>query len=248
MIQQKIKIILVETYHPGNIGAAARAMKTMGLSDLVLVNPSEFLHPESLRRAAGGKDVLESANITYSLEDAIADCQLVFATSARLQHEFSRPQMACEQAVKWLKDNPQSQVGIIFGPERTGLSAKHIQMAQKHIYIPSSDEYGVLNIAAAVQIVCYEIFKQLNTSQADNNLVIQADKSNLPSQQTLNGLYDNLQTLLTERGYIREEQPTDTMNKIKSLFNKRELQASEVSMLHGIFKALTRPAKSDDTD
>ncbi len=110
-----IKIVLLNTYHPGNIGAAARAMKTMGLTELVLVNPESYPNQEATSRAAGATSILESAKVVSSLEEAIADRTQVFATTARQKHQFSRPQRDCSQVAAWVSEHPADKVAIVFG-------------------------------------------------------------------------------------------------------------------------------------
>jgi len=236
---ESVKIILVETFHPGNIGAAARAMKTMGLKELVLVNPLDFPNSEATSRAAGAADLLENAQVVNSLEEAIKDCTQVFATSARRQHSFGRPQTSCESAANWIAEHPEDKVAIVFGPERTGLSADHMRLSQQLLYIPGNPEYDVLNMASAVQITCYELARQLSASPS---LAPEKKDSDfqLATSAELKGFYQHLETLLKERGYIRDSQPTDTMKKLSKLFNKAELESNEVSMMRGVIKALTR--------
>jgi len=164
----RIRIVLVNPHHPGNVGAVARAMKTMGLTQLVLVAPIDFPHPEATSRAAGAADLLEDALVVESLESALSDCTQVFATSARRQHAFGRPLHSCEQAVNWIKSHPLEQIAIVFGRERDGLNATELDLCQQLLFIPGNPDYDVLNLGAAVQIVCYELFRQLNDSSIED--------------------------------------------------------------------------------
>ncbi len=236
---ESIRIVLAETFHPGNIGAAARAMKTMGLENLVLVNPSEFPHSEATSRAAGASDLLENVRIETSLKAALSDCQQVFATSARKQHAFGRPQQSCEEAVEWVKNHSEIKIAIVFGPERTGLSAEDIQLCDRLLYIPGNPQYDVLNMAAAVQIVCYELHRQIS-SKSSAKLPQSIEIEELANKSEIEGFYEQLETLLKERGYIRDSQPTDTMKKLSHMFNKTQMTSAEVSMMRGVIKALTR--------
>ena len=235
---ESIRIVLVETFHPGNIGAAARAMKTMGLKDLVLVNPIEFPHSEAASRAAGAIDLLENVRIESSLKAALSDCQQVFATSARKQHTFGRPQQSCEETVEWIKKHSEIKTAIVFGPERTGLSAEDIQQCDRLLYIPGNPEYDVLNMAAAVQIVCYELHRQINSESSALSIAKEIEEPATKSE--VEGFYQQLESLLKERGYIRDSQPTDTMKKLGNMFNKTQMTSAEVSMMRGVIKALTR--------
>jgi tRNA (cytidine32/uridine32-2'-O)-methyltransferase len=239
---QAIRIVLVNTYHPGNIGSAIRAMKTMGLSELALVNPRFFPDPEADSLAAGATDLLNQVRVYNSLEEAIADRTQVFATSARQEHTFTRPQKSAEQAADWINQNQQEKVAIVFGGERDGLSAAQIALSQQILYIPGNPEYSVLNVASAVQIVCYELFKCFtdeSLSQPTRN------KKQRANQQELNYFLENTELLLSERGYIRESQASDSMKKFRTLVNRIQPTSEDVSLLRGINKALTRPVKND---
>ena len=127
-VLSSIRIVLLQTFHPGNIGAAARAMKTMGLNDLVLVNPVSYPDAEASSRAAGAQDLLQQASVVEHLEQAIADCTQVFATTARQQHSYGRPQKSCDEAAQWIKQHPSEKVAIVFGRERMGMSVADINL------------------------------------------------------------------------------------------------------------------------
>lgn len=237
-----VRIILLNTFHPGNIGAAARAMKTMGLSELVLVNPRCFPDDEATSRAAGAANVLTGSKVVTSFEQAIADCTQVFATSARKEHEFSRPQLSCEQAASWIKKHPSEKIAIVFGGERDGMSAYEISLCQQLLYIPGNPDYSVLNMSAAVQIVCYELFRQL---AADSSDVAERPANKLVSQSELNHFYEHLQQLLAKSGYIRAEQPTATLKKLRTFLNRAQPTSQEIGLLRGMIKALGREDQKD---
>jgi len=231
-----IRIVLLNTFHPGNIGAAARAMKTMGLKQLVLVNPKSFPDDEATSRAAGAIDLLEKAKLVNSFEEAISDCTQVFATSARKAHSFNRPQRSAEDAASWIKSNPKEKVAIVFGGERDGMSSQEIELCQQILYIPGNVNYDVLNMSAAVQIVCYELFKLLRDGWSKN----ESNSSILVSQQELNHFYSHLEELLTERSYIRPHQPSDTLKKLRTFINRAKPSSQEIGLLRGMVKALSR--------
>jgi len=232
----QIRIILLHTFHPGNIGAAARAMKTMGLQELVLVNPDNFPHSEATSRAAGAKDILENLVIVDSLEEAIADCNQVFATSARQPHSFTRPSLSAEEVAEWINENQAEKIAIVFGGERDGMSRDEINLCQQILYIPGNEEYCVLNVSAAVQIVCYELFKRLAANE--NTTIIGSPV--LASQKDLNNFYAHLEDLLTERQYIRPEQKSDSMVKLRSFINRAQPTSADIGLLRGMIKALSR--------
>ena len=235
-----IKIVLVETFHPGNIGAAARAMKTMGLNDLTLVNPLEFPHDEAVSRAAGASDVMDKVTIVDSLEEAIVDCTQVFATTTRQKLSFSRPQNACSEAISWIDNHPNEQIAIVFGCERAGLSSKDINLCQQVLTIPGNPEYDVLNLASAVQIVCYELFKQLNQgAKTDPTIGLPL----LANQKEMGSFYQHLQSELEVRGYLREAQPSNTMERLRTFINKAEPTSEDINLLRGLVVALSREVK-----
>ncbi len=220
-----IKIVLLNTYHPGNIGAAARAMKTMGLTKLVLVNPESFPSEEATSRAAGASSVLESATIVSSLEEAIADRTQVFATTARQKHQFSRPQKDCSQMAEWVSKHPTDKIAIVFGCERSGMRAEDIDLCHQILTIPGNPEYDILNLAAAVQIVSYELFKAAKSASNQAEVPSANKAAALANQKDINNFYQHLQQLLELKGYIRAEQPSDTMKKLRQYFSKANATA-----------------------
>jgi TrmH family RNA methyltransferase len=239
-----VRIVLLNTYHPGNIGAAARAMKTMGLSDLVLVEPESFPHQEAKSRAAGASDILDNASVVSSLAEAISDRTQVFATTARQKHQFTRPHNDCAQVAQWVSNHANEKIAIVFGCERSGMRAQDIELCHQILTIPGNPEYDILNMAAAVQIVSYELFKasnELNTSnESDSVESSDQPRGSLAKQKDIDNFYQHLQQSLEQKGYIREEQPTDTMKKLRQFFSKASPTANEVSMMRGIIVALTR--------
>lgn len=235
-----VRIVLVETYHPGNIGAAARAMKTMGLKDLYLVSPKSFPSSESTNRAAGAKDILDKAVIVDNLDLAIADRTQIFATTARQKQSFAGHQVNVTQAAEWIHRNSSEKIAILFGPERTGLSADLLQLCQQVLYIPGNPEYDVLNMASAVQIVCYEILRQSNgnTRSSEPKVSQTSNERLLANQKEQDHFYQHLEGALTQTGYINSAQPTDTMKKLRQFLNRAKPTKSDISMLRGMVKSL----------
>ncbi|MCW9016754.1 MAG: RNA methyltransferase [Kangiellaceae bacterium] len=219
------------------MGAAARAMKTMGLSDLVLVNPRQFPNAEATSRAAGAADLLKDVKVVSSLEEAISDRTQVFATTARKKHAYQRPQRSSVDATGWIKDNPNEKVAIIFGRERMGMSSADIDLCQQILFIPGNPEYDVLNLAAAVQIVCYELCKQLSDFKYE---LSESHAANLAPQEELEQFFTHLQTELELSGYLRTKQPSETMKRLRRFFTKAEPTAEEVSMLRGLIGSLAK--------
>jgi tRNA (cytidine32/uridine32-2'-O)-methyltransferase len=231
-----IRIVLIQTHHPGNIGAVARSMKTMGLTELYLVKPEQFPHQEASSRAAGASDLLNNAVVVDNLDEATGDCSQVFATTARQKHAYSGPQNTCEEAVEWVKANPKEKIAIVFGRERTGLSAEQINACQQVLYIPGNPEYDVLNMAAAVQIVCYELRKQL--VRHHNTTKLSADTR--ATQDNLRYFYQDLQLKLEASGYLKKKNPGDTIKRIRQFINGANPTEQDIAMLRGLINALTR--------
>ncbi len=224
---------MVNTFHPGNIGAAARAMKTMGLSDLVLVSPLEYPHSQATAMAAGATDVLEGARVVHTLDEAIEDCQLVLATSARTRSHPWPIKEVREAAPQIVQEAAGGKVAIMFGPERMGLHNEHLRKAHLHMDIPGNEEYPVLNIAAAIQVICYECFMSHRTP-------IKHSESAYPKVQELNGFYQHLESTLKRIGFINQAHPGQAMLRLKRLFNRARPEKTELNMLRGILSSVDK--------
>ena len=250
-ILNSIRIVLVQTYHPGNIGAIARAMKTMGLNELYLVDPREYPSEEASSRAAGALDVLDNSTVVNSMAEAIEDCTQVFATSAR-KRNYTRPQVSAEEAAGWIKQNPNEKIAIVFGRERMGLSNEQLGMCQQLLYIPGNPEYDVLNIGSAVQIVSYELFKQfglhrdeLEANQPNNgkNNSFQNESTSqeeYASQQDLERFYEHLKDTLSETGFLNRNHPGEAMQRLQQMFSRAQPNAKELRMLRGILGSVDK--------
>ncbi len=234
-----IRIVMVNTFHPGNIGAAARAIKTMGLSDLVLVSPLDFPSDQATSMAAGATDVLDNATVVETLEQAIDDCQLVIATSARSRSHPWPIKEAREMAPQILDEARKGKVAILFGPERMGLHNEHLRQAHFHMDIPGNPEYPVLNVASAVQLVCYECFmgsRQTFTKQ---------DKE-YPQVNELTGFYEHLETTLDHAGFLNQAHKGQAMLRLKRLFNRARPEKIELNMLRGILASVDKLIHKSD--
>ncbi|MEH6447737.1 MAG: RNA methyltransferase [Oleispira sp.] len=246
-VLDSVRIVLVQTYHPGNIGAIARAMKTMGLKELVLVDPTDFPAEEASSRAAGALDVLENAKVVATLPEALADCTQVFATSAR-KRNYTRPQVTAEEAAGWIKANPNEKIAIVFGRERMGLSNEQLGLCQQLLYIPGNPEYDVLNIGSAVQIVSYELFKQLgmhrdeietseiNTSEAET----EDSSEEYASQQDMERFYQHLESTLSDTGFLVKNHPGEAIQRLQQMFARAQPNAKELRMLRGILGSVDK--------
>lgn len=222
-----IKIVLIQTFHPGNIGAAARAMKNMGLSQLVLVNPVDFPSDEATSRAGQATDLLENVQIVSSLKEAISDCSLVVATSAR-DRSIPLPALSAAAAGNKLVGEAQkAQVALVFGRERMGLHNTDIQQCHMQVNIDANPEYPVLNISQAIQILCYEIFQ---ASGAGN---IEHDESEYPLHRELELFYEHLEATLNDSGFINPAHPGQAMEHFRALYRKARPTKKELQLLRG---------------
>jgi len=238
---ENIKIIIIEPKTPGNIGATARAMKTMGLSQLILVNPACFPHKDAYIRATSATDILDNCTIADTLLDVIADCQLVIGTSIRDRGGFVPSITARETAVKIIEELNNSNIALIFGTESHGMAGKDIRLCNYCGYIPTNPEFSSLNLASAVQTFCYEIYQeseQFKNKIKDNTTVIQ-----YPSNQQLNYFYQKLEDSLYRTGFIRADHPGIIMQRIRALFNRARLDTKEINILQGILTSINHHLK-----
>ncbi|CAM4377510.1 MAG: tRNA (cytidine/uridine/adenosine-2'-O-)-methyltransferase TrmJ [Legionellaceae bacterium] len=232
-----IAIILIDTSHPGNIGAAARAMKNMGIHDLRLVNPVTLQWEEAIARSAGAEDILNQAKIYEEMNLAIADCSLVIGTSAR-SRSFHWPLLSIhEDAEKILHQAKTTKVAIVFGRESSGLTNEELQRCQYHLTIPVTEIYSSLNLAAAVQIICYELYK--------TNITLTPDSESLPikaiaSHNELEKLYQHLEKSCIEVKFLNPHKPGLLMARFRKLFNRCELTKVELNILRGFLSAILK--------
>ncbi len=235
----QIKIVLVEPSHPGNIGGAARAMKTMGLNCLVVINPKRYPDPQADWRAAGALDVLDSAEVLPSVEAAIADCHWVVGTSTRsrkIPWPIADAKETAEKIVGLVQQQgKQARIAILFGREDNGLSNEELQRCNAHLQIPAAPVYSSLNLAMAVQVVCYE----LHQASLVQPVATHWDRA-LATSGALDALVEALQTNLLETGFLDADNPGKTMTRLRRLFSRVQLDESEVQILRGVFKHLTR--------
>lgn len=235
---EKVKIVLVNTTHPGNIGAAARAMKTMGLDQLALVAPRHFPSAECTARAAGADDILARAAVFPSVEEAVADCGLVFGTSARTR-SITWPEVTPETAATQIAGRAGGGAAVLFGRESSGLSNEELEICHAMIRIPTNAEFASLNIASAVQIICYEISKQYLALEAGSG-----DAESPATTREMEYLYEHIEQTLIDIGYLDPEKPRRLMRRIRRLFNRARLDSNEYNILRGILTAIKNRGKS----
>jgi len=229
-----IRIVLVDTQHPGNIGAAARAMKNMGLDDLALVRPQAFPNAEATARASGADDLLMRARVFGSVEEAVADCGFILGSTARerVQHwQVFEPHAAAERLVAESASRPAA---VLFGAERIGLTNEDLAHCHCLLRIPANPEYASLNLAMAVQIVCYEL--RLARAEA---LVPSARESPLASVSEMQRFYAHLEEVMREVDFTdRTQAGVHLMARLRRLFNRAELDENEVNILRGFLTAI----------
>lgn len=237
-----VRVVLVNTSHPGNIGGAARAMKNMGLTRLVLVEPRRFPDHGASARAAGADDILTDAVVVDTLEEAIADCVLVLGTSARdrrIPWPVVDPREAAHKVLDQLAELPDAQVALVFGREDAGLTSDELQRCQFHLHIPSNPDFSSLNLAAAVQVVVYELrmlalqrqslptsLQKVETSSTANEMPTTADE--------MEQYFAHLQQVLVEIGFLDPHQPRHLMPRLRRLYGRIRVNRMEMNILRGI--------------
>ncbi|MBW0146006.1 tRNA (cytosine(32)/uridine(32)-2'-O)-methyltransferase TrmJ [Marinobacter arenosus] len=250
--QDQIRIVLVETSHSGNIGAVARAMKNMGLGNLWLVNPNSFPDEASYARSSGASDVLDRANVVSSLDEALADCVLVMGTSAR-GRKVPWPVIAPPEAAVAASENAANgPVALVFGRENHGLSNEELQRCHYHIHIPSNPDYSSLNLAMAVQVMCYELrmhflrgleggegspYLKPMTSPGDPGWDVPPAPVN-----DVEGFFGHLEQVLVDVEFHRRENPRQLMTRLRRLFQRARLDQMEINILRGILTSVQKAA------
>lgn len=234
---EHIRIVLIETTHSGNIGSVARAMKTMGLTQLVLVSPHAEIDGQAIALAAGASDVLSHARIVPSLAEAIADCALVIGTSHKSK-ESDVPLLDPRQAgLQVAAEAVQAPVAIVFGRESNGMSNEELRCCNYHLCIPTSAEYTSLNLAMAVQVVSYEIRMAMLGAAT---LPLPAEKLRYPTAEQLEGFYQHLEQTLDETGFIIRQHPGQVMIKLRRLFARARPDEIELNILRGVLASAQR--------
>jgi tRNA (cytidine32/uridine32-2'-O)-methyltransferase len=233
MNPDNIRIVLVNTSHPGNIGGVARAMKNMGLQRLYLVEPRDYPNEQAVWRAASATDILDAAIVVPSLNDAIGDCQFVVGTSARARR-IPWPLMDARQcAQRMAVASGQEQVAVLFGREDRGLTNEELKVCNLHLNIPTSEAYSSLNLAMAVQIVAYEL-KMLQS--ASNLPVNEVDEWDAPfaSRDNMERFYVHLEETLVDIEFLDPAAPRQLMSRLRRLYSRVRLDEMELNILRGI--------------
>lgn len=227
-----IRFVLVEPSHPGNIGAVARALKNMALSQLWLVRPRQFPHAESLARASGADDVLNQAQVVGTVDEALQGCGFVVATTARPREHNHRVLDVRAAADRMVQEAQRSPVAVLLGPERTGLTNAELDLAHLLLRIPGNPEYLSLNVAMAAQIVAYELFQARNTGA---NVPLSVEPAvPLATPQQMTQFYAHLSQVMSEVDFRdRTQSGTQLMQRIRRFMQRAELDQNEVNILRG---------------
>lgn len=234
-----VRIVLVETSHTGNMGSTARAMKTMGLTNLYLVNPLVRPDSQAISLSAGASDVIGNATIVDTLDEALAGCSLVVGTSARsrtLPWPMLEPRECGQRSVSEAAHAP---VALVFGRERVGLTNEELQKCHYHVAIPANPEYSSLNLAMAVQILAYEVrVAWLEQQQAPAPVAY--EEAPYPLVDDLERFYQHLEQILLTTGFIRQAHPGQVMNKLRRLFTRARPESQELNILRGILTSIEK--------
>lgn len=236
-ILQSIRAVLVETSHPGNIGGAARALKTMGLSRLELVRPQHFPHADATAMASGADDLLQRARVHETLPEALADCTLVVGTSARPRHLAGPLLDPREAATTMLEAAGCGPVALLFGRERTGLTNDELDHCHAFVRIPCNPDYSSLNLAAAVQVLAYELRMGVHGQTGQTR-----DDAHRPcAAGELERFYSHLQRVLLATGFLDPANPRHLMRRLRRLFNRARPDQNEINILRGILTSVEQP-------
>ncbi|MHB8179771.1 MAG: RNA methyltransferase [Acidithiobacillus ferrivorans] len=243
---QGLRIVLVEPSHPGNIGAAARAMKVMGLRHLVLINPRFFPDPEATALASGAEDILDAARVCADLDTALQGCHKVYGTSARDRRIQWPSSNAREAAGEILADLGNGDCALLFGRERTGLTNAELDRCQVLVHIPTAEAYHSLNLGQAVQVLAYEL--HIAGLMALPQPATPPEEQSAPVED-MEGFYGHLQHVLRRSGFLQELRATRMMRRLRRLFDRARPSRNEVNILRGILTEIERwAAKVDRKD
>ncbi len=238
-LSSQFRVVLCQTSHPGNIGAAARAMKTMGITQLHLVDPKKFPDREANALACNAIDLLEHAHVCATLEEALTGCSLVIGLSARkrqLSHELVSARVAAQRASAMAASG--QQIALVFGTEMSGLSNAELDLCQLLAMIPTNPNFSSLNVAAAVQVMCYEVYTALlgDAPLASNN-----DTVPLASSEDVERLYRHMEETLIKIGFLNPDEPGRLMQRVRRIYARAKLEKEEVNILRGVLKLTQAP-------
>jgi tRNA (cytidine32/uridine32-2'-O)-methyltransferase len=243
---KNIRIVLVHTTHPGNIGAVARAMKNMGLTELYLVAPKEYPSERAEWRASNAQDVLSQARVVSTIDEALVGCGLVIGTSARdrrIPWPLFNPRECGRRAVDEAATHP---VAILFGREDRGLTNEELQKCHYHVHIPANEEYSSLNMAMAVQVICYELRM---AALAVGDLLSEPSWDLPPARaEEMELFFQHLEQLMVDVGFHERDNPRQTLTRLRRMFNRIRMDKMELNILRGMFSAIQYKIDKIDPD
>ena len=250
----RIRIVMINTSDSGNIGAAARAMKTMGVSDLCLVAPVEFPTAKATARASGAADVLHSATVVETLDEAIGDCQMVIGTSARMR-TIPWPLVTPREATELVKNEPEgADIAIVFGREDAGLTNEELRRCHYHVCIPGNETYSVLNVASAIQVICYEMRMAALEQEAAQQAPQQEAKPVMPmeftdwdeplvSAEDMERFMKHFEETLLDIGFFDPNNPKQLMTRARRLFMRTRMDRLEMNLMRGVLSTMQKRVK-----
>lgn len=242
----QIRIVMVNTTHSGNIGAAARAMKNMGLSRLVLVDPIAAIDEEAIQRSSRAEDILHNAVIVPTLEEAVADCSLIIGTSARSRHipwPLMTPRQSAAKAREMIPAG--NEVALVFGRESRGLTNEELHLCTAHVHIPTEESFSSLNVAQAIQVLCYEMRLALaepagtDADEEDGVWGVPWDHP-LATHAELEGLFQHMESALVDIGFLDPDTPKQLMSRMRRLYQRAAMDKTEVNILRGMLATVQK--------
>ena len=249
-----IRVVMINTSDSGNIGAAARALKTMGLTRLYLVDPKEYPTGKATARASGAGDVLHHAKVVSSLDEAIKGCGLVWGTSARMRSipwPVVTPRQAAEQVAC---EHVDTQVAIVFGRENSGMTNEELRKCHYHITIPSNEEYGVLNVASAIQLICYEMRVRLlepdvgSSDESEPQMPLSVTKWDTPlvTVEDMERFFQHFEQTLLDIDFFDPNTPRQLMTRARRLFSRTRLDRLEMNLMRGFFSKVQKMSNAQN--
>ena len=242
-----VRVVLVEPSHPGNVGAVARAMKTMGLTRLHLVRPRHFPSADATARAAGADDLLVSAKVCGELSEALGDCAWAAATSARARH-LPWPELDPAACAREVLARSREEVALVFGRESTGLTNPEIDLCQAVVRIPSDDAFPSLNLGGSVQLLAWELRRALLVGAATDDAPAPptpvSERDPLARLSDLEGFHAHLERTLVDIGYLDPRAPRQLMRRLRRFFNRAGMLRSELNILRGVLRAAQHGARA----
>lgn len=241
LLLSRVRVVLCRPAHPGNIGAAARAMKTMGLTRLHLVSPKSFPDQIATDRAAGADDLLQVAQCHESLDEALSGVHFALGMSARTRDLGPQEEGVRDGVQRIIEEAAIGDVALVFGNEATGMSNEELLRCHATAKIPTDPDFSSLNLGAAVQVLAYEVRMAVSGVNAQQASTASRSLGTPATNAELEGLYGHLQQLMTETGFFNPEHPGRLMQKIRKLFGRSRLERDEVNILRGVLSSAQRP-------